>query len=301
MSTTAQRGHLCQGTDTPLRLAVGVMSRPANADQRAAVRRTWAAEDPSVLSCFVIGVQLKRTPVSPWAPEKKKKMDRMQATLPRGQITGHPGLFALQRERSAFGDVLLLNGSAEIANGGTSGLKTLPWWQHAATNLPGAEWVGKADDDTFVNVPTLLLRLPSSPSPQAILGTIKCANIAATAPRHYLSHPFPTPLSPPTHPSGAMTHQTTAHHRIRCHCHHRNCCCFTCMSHTEGAFQHEHIAYSSAGGPATPQSAISTSVLHMEHSAANPNLQCHVMRASQKVSQAPTRVHMLLHMAGFML
>jgi hypothetical protein len=166
-------GFLCQGTDAPLHLAVGIMSRPVHADQRAAVRRTWGAWDPKVLACFVIGVQLKRTPVSPWASKVKKRMDRRQTVPPTGQIAALPALSILIKERSAYGDLLLLNGSAEIESGGTSGLKTLPWWQHAATKLPGAAWVGKADDDTFINLPMLLRRFPASPSPRALLGTIK--------------------------------------------------------------------------------------------------------------------------------
>lgn len=63
-----------------------------------------------------------------------------------------PLLFPLRTQ------VLVLNGSAEIHAGGTSGLKTITWWRHAADNLPNAEWVGKCDDDTLMNVPRLLWR-----------------------------------------------------------------------------------------------------------------------------------------------
>ena len=85
----------------------------------------------------------------------------------------------LQAERSEFGDVLLLNNSAEIDAGGTSGLKTLPWWRHAMENLRNARWLGKADDDTLINVPRLLERLPTTPSPRALFGTIKWACYSA--------------------------------------------------------------------------------------------------------------------------
>ena len=152
------------------------MSRPGNVDQRAAVRRGWGHDDPSVLACFIIGVMLKRTPVNPWAPEKKKLRDAQQGGgPPRGQLSMLPQLAALQKERAELGDLLLLNNSVEIDSGGTSGLKTLPWWQHAVTMLPNAKWFGKADDDTLLNVPTLFDRLPASPPPYALLGTIKWA------------------------------------------------------------------------------------------------------------------------------
>ena len=169
----SQRGFLCQGTDAPLALVVGVMSRPAHTQQRSGVRNTWGSEDPGVLACFVMGVSIKRTPVSPWAREFKKRMDASQREPPKGQMTAHPGMSALTVERQKFGDLLLLNDSAEIDNGGTSGLKHLPFWQHVTLALPNTRWYGKADDDTYLNLPQLLARLPASPSPTALFGTIK--------------------------------------------------------------------------------------------------------------------------------
>ena len=165
------------------------MSRPSHAEQRMAVRATWGREDYSVLACFVIGVQSKRTPVNPWAPDKKKRLDMLQAVPPRGQLSTLPQLSVLQSERTTFGDILLLNGSAEIDSGGTSGLKTLPWWQHATTMLPNVEWFGKADDDTLPNLVNMLPRLPSSPSPLALFGTIKWACYSAHRFKHERSAP----------------------------------------------------------------------------------------------------------------
>ena len=165
----------CQGTTEALKLVVGVMSRPHNIDQRAAVRTGWGRDDPAVLACFIVGRLLKRTPVNPWAPARKKLLDMAQTVPPAGQLSSLPELQALEKERDQLGDVLLLNSTVEIDSGGTSGLKTLPWWIHAATMLPGAAWVAKADDDTLLNLPRLFLRMPSSPSPLALLGTIKYA------------------------------------------------------------------------------------------------------------------------------
>ena len=169
----APRGFMCQGTDASLTLVVGVMSRPPHIDQRVGIRKTWGAENPGVLACFVMGVVLKRTPVSPWARDFKKRLDANQKEPPKGQMAVHPNLATLTKERANFGDLLLLNGSAEIDNGGTSGLKHLPFWQHATRNLPNTQWYGKADDDTYLNLPQLLARLPASPSPRALFGTIK--------------------------------------------------------------------------------------------------------------------------------
>ena len=104
---------------------------------------------------------------------RRAKEDR-QRSPPRGELRELPQLGALRQEASATGDLLLLNGSAEIDQGGTSGIKTLPWWRHAARNLPGARWVGKADDDTFINVPALLARLPRDlPGNAPLFGTLK--------------------------------------------------------------------------------------------------------------------------------
>ena len=125
----------CQGTTEELQLAVGVMSRPAHPEQRAAVRRAWGHSDRSVLACFVVGIMSKRTPVNPWAPERKKQADAKHAVPPRGQLSMLQELPALRREAKAAGDLLLLNDSAEIDSGGTSGLKTLPWWRHARVSL----------------------------------------------------------------------------------------------------------------------------------------------------------------------
>ena len=165
------------------------MSRPDNADQRAAIRRGWGHDDTAVLACFVVGVLLKRTPANPWAPDKKKMLDRLQAVPPRGQLSPLPQLALLQQEKQSFGDLLLLNGSAEIDAGGTSGLKTLPWWRHAVAHLPGARWLAKADDDTLLNLPRLLPRLPASPSPLALLGTVKWACYSARRFKHERSAP----------------------------------------------------------------------------------------------------------------
>ena len=39
--------------------------------------------------------------------------------------------------------------------------------------VPNSAWYGKADDDTYLNLPQLLNRLPASPSPKALFGTIQ--------------------------------------------------------------------------------------------------------------------------------
>jgi len=100
-----------------------------------------------------------------------------------------PLLSALYLERETHGDILLLNGSAEIDSGGTSGLKTLPWWQHAAYRLPGAAWVAKGDDDTLVHVPSLLAKLPDPAPALALLGTIKWGCYSARRFKHERSNP----------------------------------------------------------------------------------------------------------------
>ena len=179
----------CQGTSSDLTLAVGVMSRPLHADQRKAVRHAWGRADRSVLACFVIGRRSKRTPVNPWAAAWKKAMDARHPIPPAGQLSRLPMLPMLMEEQSTHGDVLLLNDTAEIDSGGTSGLKTLPWWRHAATMLPAARWVGKADDDTLLNLPNLLPRLPASPSPVALFGTINWACYSARRYKHERSSP----------------------------------------------------------------------------------------------------------------
>ena len=187
---TSQLDTRCQGTLEALKLVVGVMSRPSHAAQRGAVRATWGREDASVLVCFIIGVHSKRTPVNPWAPAKKKLVDSRRAGgPPRGQLSTLPELSVLQTEQAVFGDVLLLNGTAEIDSGGTSGLKTLPFWHHVTHMLPGAQWVGKADDDTLVNLANLLPRLPEAPSPLALFGTIKWACYSARRFKHERSAP----------------------------------------------------------------------------------------------------------------
>ena len=166
---------LCDGTSAPLTLAVGVMSRPTNTGQREAVRVTWGRSHPDlILPCFLIGKQVKRTPRSPWDKRRAEEMAEADGG-PKGELSANPSAVALAAEHTAHGDVLVLDNSAEIHAGGTSGLKTLTWWKHVALHMPNVVWVGKCDDDTLINVPRLLARLPpiESAPPRALFGTIK--------------------------------------------------------------------------------------------------------------------------------
>ena len=165
----------CEGTSEALRLVVGVMSRPSNIAQRVAVRVTWGSATPDViLPCFLIGAQVKRTPRAPWDKRRPEEMAEPDGG-PKGELSPNPAAAALAAEHASHGDVLVLAGSAEIHQGGTSGLKTITWWRHVAATMPNVVWVGKCDDDTLVNVPRLLARLPpiEKASPRALFGTIK--------------------------------------------------------------------------------------------------------------------------------
>lgn len=165
----------CDGTTASLWLAVGVMSSPSHAAQRVAVRSTWGrSHELLILPCFLVGKVIKRTPRAPW--DKRRPLERAEPDGgPKGELSPNPFAAALAAEHMQFGDVLLLEGSAEIHQGGTSGLKTLTWWWHVRDKLPNVQWVGKCDDDTLVNVPKLLLRLPPADQtkPRTLFGTIK--------------------------------------------------------------------------------------------------------------------------------
>ena len=153
------------------------MSSPSHVAQRIAVRSTWGRSHPSlILPCFLVGKVVKRTPKAPW--DKRRAMEAAEPDGgPKGEISPNPSAAALAQEHARFGDVLLLEGSAEIHAGGTSGLKTLTWWWHVRDHFPNVAWVGKCDDDTLVNVPRLLARLPNADQlarrPRALFGTIK--------------------------------------------------------------------------------------------------------------------------------
>ena len=165
----------CEGTDAPLFLAVGVMSRPANVGQRMAVRVTWGRATPDlILPCFLIGEQVKRTPRAPWDKRRPQEMAEPDGG-PKGELSPNPSKDALAAEHAIHRDVLVLPGSVEIHQGGTSGLKTITWWRHVSAKMPNVVWVGKCDDDTLVNVPRLLARLPpiAQAPPRALFGTIK--------------------------------------------------------------------------------------------------------------------------------
>ena len=109
------RDARCQGTVDQLTLAVGVMSRPLNADQRAAVRRGWGHDDTSVLACFVVGTMLKVNTSQPHGHQlEKKQLDKAKDVIPRGQLSPLPELESLKKERAELGDLLLLDDTAEI-------------------------------------------------------------------------------------------------------------------------------------------------------------------------------------------
>jgi hypothetical protein len=163
-------GPMCEGTVVPLRIVLGVMSSPTHTAQREAVRVTWGTSAPTaILHCFLVGAMVKRTPRAPWDKRRAEEMAEPDGG-PKGELTPNPHAAALRAEHARFGDVLLLEGSVEIHAGGTSGLKTLTWWKHVVATMPHAEWVGKCDDDTLINVPRLLARLPlaSSAPPRAL-------------------------------------------------------------------------------------------------------------------------------------
>ena len=174
MSRNDIMSRRCEGTTDALRLVVGVMSRPPNIEQRVAVRSSWGLESAAVLACFLVGEQVKRTPRSPWDKHRAAEQAEPDGG-PRGELSPLPEAEAIRQEHAKHGDVLMLPGSAEIHAGGTSGLKTLTWWKHVTAHMPNAEWVGKADDDTLINVPRLFDRLPRAAdvSPRALFGTIK--------------------------------------------------------------------------------------------------------------------------------
>ena len=164
----------CEGTHDALRLAVGIMSSPTHTEQRIAVRSTWGRESQEVLVCFLVGAVVKRTPRSPW--DKHRAAERAEPDGgPKGELMPNPHADALRQEHARTGDVLVLPGSAEIHAGGTSGLKTLTWWRYVTAKLPNAEWVGKGDDDTFINLPRLFHRLPRAADVpmHSLFGTIK--------------------------------------------------------------------------------------------------------------------------------
>ena len=104
---------LCEGTPAPLRLALGVMSRPTNVWQREAVRSTWGSADAKVLACFLVGGLVKRTPRTPW---DKRHADELlePGGGPRGELSFSTHNTTLHHEHARFGDVLVLPDSAEI-------------------------------------------------------------------------------------------------------------------------------------------------------------------------------------------
>jgi hypothetical protein len=103
----------CDGTADPLRLAVGAMSRPGNAAHREGVRSSWASSSPSVLVCFLVGAQVKRTPRAPWDPRHAAEAAAPDGG-PRGELTPLPLAAEVRREHALHGDVLMLAGSTEI-------------------------------------------------------------------------------------------------------------------------------------------------------------------------------------------
>ena len=201
---TPDRRQACDGTDEWFRLAVGVMSRPGNFEQRVGVRDAWLRSSSQLIGCFVVGQMLKATPRAPW-DKKPKKRPRERRAARLGELVELPTRSVLLAEHARYGDVLMLNDTAEIgpahemekwaqAARGTSGLKTVPWWRHATRQLPNAEWIAKADDDTFINLPALLARLPplASAHDAALLGTIKWGCYSAARLKFERSCPFCT-------------------------------------------------------------------------------------------------------------
>ena len=85
-----------------------------------------------------MSAQVKRTPRAPWDPKHAAELLEPDGG-PHGELSPLPLAAAIRAEHAKFGDVLMLPGSTEIHQGGTSGLKTLTWWRHAVAHLPNAE------------------------------------------------------------------------------------------------------------------------------------------------------------------
>uniref|UniRef100_A0A6V2MP26 Hexosyltransferase n=1 Tax=Emiliania huxleyi TaxID=2903 RepID=A0A6V2MP26_EMIHU len=121
---------LCEDGAAVSLLALGVLSRESNAQQRDGVRETWfrLAGDRDSAACFVVRLPLRSSS-------------------------------ALAAERERHRDLVLVNASlpTELPNSVVE--MSFAWWIAAAARFPNAVFLGKTDDDAWVHLPRLALEL----------------------------------------------------------------------------------------------------------------------------------------------
>jgi len=125
-STCAQRD------ESPLLAALGILSHEARTEFRQAIRSSWlrAPAAPSIARRFVL---------------------RYRAASMR-----------VQREAAAQGDVVFVDAEESLSRARGPLVSLSLWWRCALYAWPNAAVIGKADDDTWINLPGVEAHLSAS-------------------------------------------------------------------------------------------------------------------------------------------
>nr|KAG5713555.1 hypothetical protein BaRGS_024603 [Batillaria attramentaria] len=126
--------NLCDGPSGPPYLLVLVPSLSSHVSMRRVIRDTWG----SVVR-------------KPWP--RTSNLPKMQIVFFFGKSTYDRERFVLEKENVTHGDVVYADFHDSYRNLTFKTLTSLYW---ASTRCPGAKFVMKVDEDTFVNVPYLM-------------------------------------------------------------------------------------------------------------------------------------------------
>ena len=145
-----------------LLMVVGIMSPASEAGyrRREATRGTWGRRNSQVLACFVVSSLSDR--IQKLQEEARKDRDLLLFPVPdSAQLTPEHAKRAGYRRRR-HGHCVFLN---------------YAWFAHSAATWPLVPWIGKVDDDSFVNVPHMA----------AVLHSLSCHRFAFVGPMQWTS------------------------------------------------------------------------------------------------------------------
>ena len=147
----ALQTHAPRVTDAPLLLALGIITAPRNLYRRAWIRPLVVAHSESMRHAFVIGnLRVRKTTSYYFTAD---------------------GRAQLAAEQVAHRDLLVV--PARDAPPYAVAEKTLAWYRAALALFPNARHVAKTDDDTIVNVRTLLADVRALAAPNLYYGVLR--------------------------------------------------------------------------------------------------------------------------------
>ena len=175
-----------RGSNNLFLLVIGTIADPRKPWRREWIRRDGAVARATMQHVFVIGDQRVATPSSGWV-HTKTGWTSIPAVPPARLRAQHQAMeAALAHEQATHGDIFTVR-ARDYAPYAVAE-KTLGWYRAALTLFPNARYVAKTDDDSILNLRTLLADLRALNSADLYYGVLRWrmwqpSNACACGPR----------------------------------------------------------------------------------------------------------------------